>query len=1022
MFIQSSLVEGPGLAAEQIVWKAVERAFDVNNSLAIHHFPMFFSNGAGRREVDILIVNELLGVIVIEVKGLNIRQIVNIQGHVWSYKDFYEEKGNPYQQAELQLNMLCNNLEKEPLLYRRLSKRAFVALPYITELEWNERGFHEQMNVPVPLFKDDFADLQRLKSKLQQYAVSRMDTKLTKLEMKKISNELGILQPESSQPVLLPRQPFSHLYVMHTKEEMIREKQEIKKALMTGTKIYVLSYEEFDEQLLSEFNKYRDEFQFNNYQTNKAVVDKVSPRCYVDGENLSKETLQKLSSHFHTFNAGQYKAIHQSIDAHQIITAGAGTGKTHVMIDRILFLLMNGSVPLNKITMITFTNASTNEMKKRLEEKFLSLFNLTLQAKFLLYAEQVKEMQISTIHSFARSILMELAHEMGYGQNVQLRGYTYIKKRIIQELLDEYHMGQSVDLFLRTRVKDYDFIDLVFEIWEEVEKKGLTTKEVLELDWGTQKDTASGVFQKIFTYIFSHCEMRLEDQKKAENAITMGDLIRKLKLFTQDDEKMRQLPKDRYMFVDEFQDSDAVQIELLASLQKYLLYRLFVVGDIKQAIYRFRGADYKSFQELKQETTGTTYKETELQLNYRTSSSLLNAMHPLFERWHKNNWLQYEKKDRLISNKKSQFTAGTDWNVTSDYKQFFDQAFSTLPKENEKIAFIVRTNRHAKRIKEFCVSKGIATTENLDGTFFKSPSVLHFKALLEGLLYPDEPKYLINALRTPYFGCVIPYQVLIPFGGHKERLVQFIHERTNFELENYARSLRTFSPMTLIQTIIRNNEFFRRLPNSIKEQLTEENSKKQELTQETIDLAVQKYEKNLQHLMILIERNFSSQQLTLSLLRDWLQLQISTNRTENEPVLERNKAKVEITTVHRSKGLEYHTVFIPITHPPFNTVQQPYFIEENSEESKRAGRRKLGWNINVNDQGNIVEYCNSHFANLKQYEDEEQLKEETRLLYVALTRAKQRVYIAMPKRNRIKENSWAYILERGGLIDGLESY
>ncbi|GIO91419.1 UvrD-helicase domain-containing protein [Paenibacillus lactis] len=1021
MFIKSSLREAPGLSAELIVWNAIERAFVVNDTLAIHHYPMFFSNAAGRREIDILVINELLGVIVLEVKGLNIRQIVNIQGHVWSYNDFYEDRGNPYQQAELQLNMLCNHLEKEPLLYGRLSKRALVALPYITEKEWRDRGFHEQLNAPIPLFKDDFADPQRLRFKLQQFGVLRTDSRLTKLEMKKIAHELGIQHQESSNAVLLPRQPFSRLYVMRTKEEFMLEKQEIMNALLTGTKIYVLSYEELDEYLLTEFIKYTNEYQFNIYQANKVAIDKLSSHCYVDGENLSNTIVDQLSSHFPNFNTGQYKAVHQSTDAHQIITAGAGTGKTHVMIDRILFLLMNGGVPLNKITMITFTNESTNEMKRRLEEKFLVLFNLTRQAKFLQYAEQVKDMQISTIHSFARSILMELAHEMGYGQNIQLRGYTFTKKTIIQELLNEYHKEQLVDSFIKTRVKDYEFIDLVYEIWEEIEKKGLTNEEVLKLDWGTPKDENSAIIQEILKYIFSKCEIRLEELKKTENAITMGDLIRKLKLFTESDEKMRQLPKDRYMFVDEFQDSDAVQIELLASLQKYLQYRLFVVGDIKQAIYRFRGADYKSFQELKQETRGTTFLETELQLNYRTSSPLLNAMHPLFERWHMKGWLQYEKKDRLISSKQSQFAAGEELKVTSDYKLYFQHALNTLPKENEKIAFIVRTNRHAKQIKEYCVSKGIPTTENLDGTFFTCSSVLHFKALVEGLLYPDEPKYLINGLRSPYFGCVIPYQVLIPFEGHKERLVKFIHECTNNELKEYARCLRTLAPMTLIQTIIRKNEFFKRLPDFIKQHLMEA-IPEQEITQATIDLAVQKYEKNLQHLMILIERNFSSQLVTLPILREWLQLQISTNRTENEPVLEQNKAKVEITTVHRSKGLEYHTVFIPITRPPFNTIQQLFFLEENSEESKRAGYRKVGWSVNVNESGNTAEYCNSHFGNLKQYENEEQLKEETRLLYVALTRAKQRVYIAMPKRTKIKDNSWANILGHGGLIDGLEAY
>ncbi|MEM5644026.1 UvrD-helicase domain-containing protein [Bacillus toyonensis] len=74
-------------------------------------------------------------------------------------------------------------------------------------------------------------------------------------------------------------------------------------------------------------------------------------------------------------------------------------------------------------------------------------------------------------------------------------------------------------------------------------------------------------------------------------------MVRKLKLFTQGD-TLKQLQTDKYLFVDEFQDSDNTQIELVASLQNQLKYHLFVVGDIKQSIYRFRGADYTSFTRL----------------------------------------------------------------------------------------------------------------------------------------------------------------------------------------------------------------------------------------------------------------------------------------------------------------------------------------------------------------------------------------------------------------------------------------
>jgi ATP-dependent exoDNAse (exonuclease V) beta subunit len=191
---------------------------------------------------------------------------------------------------------------------------------------------------------------------------------------------------------------------------------------------------------------------------------------------------------------------------------------------------------------------------------------------------------------------------------------------------------------------------------------------------------------------------------------------------------------------------------------------------------------------------------------------------------------------------------------------------------------------------------------------------------------------------------------------------------------------------------------------------------------ENINLSVLRYEKNLQHLMILIERNFSAQHLTLQTLRDWLQLQISTNRNENEPLLDQDTAQVVITTVHRSKGLEFHTIFLPFTNSPFNAVEQHYFLEESSENTRQTGKRKFGWQIKVKDKPKYAVYKNNHFETLKTYEDQEQFKEETRLLYVALTRAEQRIYITMPKSHKISNESWAFILSQGGLLKGLEEF
>ncbi|KLA01422.1 hypothetical protein B4147_1089 [Bacillus wiedmannii] len=1017
MFIPTMLKDSPGLQAELCVWDAVTKAFDEKTSLAVHHYPMFFSNASRRREIDILIVDNILGVCVIEVKGIKIDQITAIQGHQWSYTNFYETQGSPFQQAEKQLNMLCQHLETNPLLYRRLSKRVFIALPYISEQQWRERGFDKQIHVPLPLFKEDFADRQRLLKKLQTFALSEARGRMTKLELAKISQMLGIQSTNTHSVVLDSYLPFSHLYVIQTRVDFDCYKRDISDALSRGTKVYILTYTDLQIIDLEGYEEYMKAFQLNVYRGEQSVQNPINSGYFIDGKNIKESLLEIMAEHFPSFNSGQYKVIHQPIEAHQIITAGAGTGKTHVMIDRVLFLLMTGGISLKLIIMITFTNASTTEMKKRLEEKFIMLFNLTSNSQFLLFAEEVKGMKISTIHSFARSILKQLAHEIGYGQNIQMRSFKFEKKRIVYELLNEFFSIRSVEQFLSTKLKDYEFVDFVCELWEEMEKKGLTSEETERIDWGIVSGEKATVIHEMLRYIFKHCEARLDSLKYEENAITMGDLIRKLKVFTKSRNKMIQLSKDHFIFVDEFQDSDAIQIELLASLQKFLQYRLFVVGDIKQAIYRFRGADYKSFQELQDMTKGVAYTQTELQLNYRSSASLLDKMHPLFECWHKQGWLTYGKTDRLMSNEASQFP-NKDWHVSASFEEDLKKALETLPEKQDKIALIVRTNHHAKRIKEYCISNNISTSENLDGTFFKSMPVLHLKTLVEALLYSNEPKFVLNALQTPYFGCVIPYSTLVPFGGNKGRIMSFIHACTNNDFKQYVLSLRTLAPMTVIQKIIFDKQLFIRLPDYMEKKLLEENEEKR-CSKEAIELAVLRYEKNLQHLMTLIERNFPSQHVTLQMLRDWLQLQISTNRTENEPILNQSAAQVEITTVHRSKGLEYHTVFLPITNSPFNAVGQQYFLEEKSEQTDKEKVKKLGWKVKVEVERDSVEYENNHFQVLKAYEDYEQFKEETRLLYVALTRAKQRVYITIPK--KIFGECWAKILIRGGLLDRLEA-
>ncbi|MBW4533975.1 MAG: pentapeptide repeat-containing protein [Pleurocapsa minor HA4230-MV1] len=156
-FIATELFDSKGETGEKIVWNGIKRGFERRKCIAYWRYPIF-SPDKLRKEPDILIADYQLGLIVIEVKAIRIEQLVNIQGHRWQYQNFYTDSGNPYQQAERQLYALLEYSDREPLLKRQVSARAMVALPYITQVQWQERGWANLPNSPPILWQEQLID------------------------------------------------------------------------------------------------------------------------------------------------------------------------------------------------------------------------------------------------------------------------------------------------------------------------------------------------------------------------------------------------------------------------------------------------------------------------------------------------------------------------------------------------------------------------------------------------------------------------------------------------------------------------------------------------------------------------------------------------------------------------------------------------------------------------------------------------------------------------------------------------
>ncbi|WP_298608862.1 DEAD/DEAH box helicase [uncultured Thiothrix sp.] len=163
-FIETENIAKEGLAGEQRVWQACKNAFSGRQCLAFWRYPIFSNLGEKRKEPDILLIDRELGVIVIEVKSISIDQIQAIDGHSWTYNNFYKKSGSPYAQAEDYLFAVLGRSDREQKLRRQIRGRALVALPNISESEWKAKNFDQSLACPPILFANQLGAVTLLRN------------------------------------------------------------------------------------------------------------------------------------------------------------------------------------------------------------------------------------------------------------------------------------------------------------------------------------------------------------------------------------------------------------------------------------------------------------------------------------------------------------------------------------------------------------------------------------------------------------------------------------------------------------------------------------------------------------------------------------------------------------------------------------------------------------------------------------------------------------------------------------------
>lgn len=739
----------------------------------------------------------------------------------------------------------------------------------------------------------------------------------------------------------------------------------------------------------------------------------------VDGNCTRQESeiLERIGGES-VFNFEQYAIEHASVDKHLIVEAGAGSGKTETIISRIIYLLHTGKVDsLKEIVMITFTNEAADQMKSKLSKRLFMLFNVTRNIRYINWSEEITSMSILTIPSFSKKLLQDFSSEIGMGKNFAVRSLTIERREIIEEVLDKYIAEQNLNYEQLGELRDFEIVKMVDSFWNQLEQKGIILENYSDIEWGILPErNIDKVYYNLFKSVLTKCEERFAKEKLKNDVFTVNDLTQKIGSIRPYLNVIQMSEPFNFLFVDEFQDTDDVQIDLVYTLTKITKAQLFVVGDIKQSIYRFRGANYTAFnlltKNLGKNLVNSDYK---LKKNYRTTSEILNPLENIFDVWRKHS-LQLlpkpetssgEGESRLkptITSRKyiEPYIVDTSTNnisqkITSLYDNLIMDKGNQPENKPIELAVLVQTNFQVSNIRKI-LEKIRENDSNLvyevstGGSLFTSEAARDLLILLNAFCYEDDPESFYALHQTAFSTKVFNPEEYIDLEGNKEKLLQ----KLSFaEVKGYKEAKKDLRRKPILHAI-----YHFLASNSFEEILTAGNEQKHD---------IQKYRLNLFRILEIASDTIDSPTLSILGIRDWLNRQVATNRNEDEMEVDTTDYKklIRVMTIHKAKGLEFDTVFIPYTNQPLikKTSQNMIVVREN--EKLRAG-----WKT-IDKSKNII--SSSNYDDIKKLEDEESLREAARLLYVALTRAKHQLVVNCiePKYPKNKLYNWSELIRLG---------
>lgn len=663
-----------------------------------------------------------------------------------------------------------------------------------------------------------------------------------------------------------------------------------------------------------------------------------------------------MNATYKTLNPEQEAAINHG-EGPLLIIAGAGTGKTTVVTERIKHLILEKQISPANILALTFTEKAAKEMQERID---------------IAMPYGYTDMWIATFHAFCDRLLRQHAIHMGltpgYSMLTETESILFLKDHLFDLQLDYFRPLGNPTKFLQgllqhfSRLKDEDI---------SPEEYLRYAKEISNKQYSTSNEQESSKLEIQKTLELAHAYKTYEELKAKEGIMDFSDLISNtLRLFRTRPNILKEYQKQfAYILIDEFQDTNFAQNEL-AILLAGEKRNITVVGDDDQAIYRWRGAALSNMLQFRNHFPNATI--ITLTKNYRSTSNILDTSYKA---------IQFNNPDRLEVQEHIDKKLTAERKVTGKPVGFFlgdtvdteaemlVEKIISLKKEKQyafnDFAILVRANDHSQPFIRALERNGIPYQFLGPSHLYQQEEIKDLMSFLKVLYNFDDSSSVYRLLTTPDFGiaasdisALVTYSKKVNYTLYKT--LQHVDE---VEISDAGKE-KVKQILSYLQTCLE------LVPRESAGKILYTYLEDSGLLKTLLTVTTQQEELRAQNVAKLFERlkAYESQHTDASVYAvvDWIELSMQMGESPLSATIDwsENNA-VNILTVHSSKGLEFPVVFIT------NLVTQRFPSRERHEQ------------IPIPDSliKEVLPSGDFH------------LQEERRLFYVAMTRAREYLFL-----------------------------